>query len=289
MSAIMSLRGALRRGNPVRKRDCFAGLAMTILFASSAFALDIPAQPDGYVTDRAGLLSAPVRTKLEQRLADFERETSNQLLVATFPSLEGDSLEDFSIRLAEKWQAGQQSRNNGIIFLIFPKDHQMRIEVGYGLEGALPDALAGQILNRIVTPHFQAGHFDEGVLEGVTAIQKAVRGEYQDLQTTSQLKPVDWTPFLLLILIVCAVVTVIDLFRFRKYARQNRTYEFRYGFGGWWFRFALLLFILNAIFRIVFYAMMASRGGYYGNRGGFGGFGGGGGGSFGGGGASGRW
>src|SRR3989338_2699027 len=99
------------------------------------FALEIPERPAGYVTDEAGLLSPPVRQRLEYRLADYERKTTNQVVVAAFPSLEGESLEDFSIRLAEKWKIGQAGRDNGAIFLIFKADRKMRIEVGYGLEG----------------------------------------------------------------------------------------------------------------------------------------------------------
>ena len=84
-----------------------------------AQALDIPVRPDGYITDRAGLLSSSVRTQLTQALGEFERETSTQIVVATFPSLENESLEDFSIRLSEKWKVGKKGKDNGVVLLIF--------------------------------------------------------------------------------------------------------------------------------------------------------------------------
>lgn len=160
-------------------RHFFLSSLLVFLFASSALALDIPERPEGYVTDQAHLLSHQTRSQIEQMLQQHEAETSNQVVVATFPSLEDGSLEDFSIRLAEKWKIGQKGKDNGVILLIFKEDRKMRIEVGYGLEGALPDAAAGQIIQNVIVPNFRAGKFDQGILEGVQAILQAVQGEYQ--------------------------------------------------------------------------------------------------------------
>jgi uncharacterized protein len=146
---------------------------------SALFALQVPPRPDGYVTDRAGLLSPAVRESLETSLRAFEEKTSNQVVVATFPSLEGDSLEDFSMRLAETWKAGQKQKDNGVVFLIFRDDRKIRIEVGYGLEGVLTDALSGQIIRQVVAPYFRKGDYSGGILAGTDAIMKATQGEYK--------------------------------------------------------------------------------------------------------------
>ena len=153
--------------------------AVLLLSSPILFALEVPQRPDGYVTDRAELLPASVRADLEIALRAFEDKTSNQVVVATFPSLEGDSLEDFSIRLAEAWKAGQKRRDNGVIFLIFKNDRKIRIEAGYGLEGVLTDALSGQIISEVVVPYFRKGDYSGGILAGTDAIMKATQGEFK--------------------------------------------------------------------------------------------------------------
>lgn len=150
-----------------------------VFLPAIAFALQVPPRADGYVTDRAGLLSPFEKANLEAILRAFEEKTSNQVVVVTFPSLEGESLEDFSMQLAETWQAGQKKRDNGVIFLIFKNDRKMRIEVGYGLEGVLTDATSGQIINQVVAPYFKKGDYQGGIFAGVDAIMKATQGEFK--------------------------------------------------------------------------------------------------------------
>ena len=145
----------------------------------SSFALEIPQKPQGYVSDYAGMLSASERRNLEEKLARFERETSNQLIVATFPGLEGEALEDYSIRLAEAWKPGQKGKDNGVILLVFKKDREVRIEVGYGLEGSLPDAVAKQIIENEIIPEFRRGNFSGGIEKAVEAVIATTRGEYR--------------------------------------------------------------------------------------------------------------
>ncbi|MBI2343552.1 MAG: TPM domain-containing protein [Deltaproteobacteria bacterium] len=267
------------------------------LCVTAAFALEVPKTPDGYVTDRAQVLSPGVEQQLERELQRYEAATSNQIVVATFPSLEEESLEDFSIRLTEAWRVGHVKKDNGVMLLIFPNDRQLRIEVGYGLEGVLTDAQADQIIRTVITPQFREGHFDAGVVRGVQAITEVIAGEFS-AQTEGghrTMSPGDLAHLRVqgrvlarLIGGLVMVLFLLDLIRYLRYRRSHATYRGRYSFWGWWFRFAVLLFVLNMLFRVVFYALLVSRGGMYGGRSGFGGFSGGGG-SFGGGGASGRW
>lgn len=252
-------------------------------FLPSAFAaLKIPAKPDGYVTDSASLLSPAVRTRLENTLRLFEEKTSSQVLVAIFPGLEGESLEDFSIRLAEAWKPGQKMRDNGILFLIFRDDRRIRIEVGYGLEGALTDAVSASIIRDVVAPHFRAGNFDQGVELGAAAILEAVKGEYTAVEKTAQTSQDDGLLQGLAFLFLLAAG--VDFSRYLFYRSSHRTYAERYGFWEWFFLFSILWLLLRAF--------LTSRGGYSGRSGGWssgsGGYSGGGG-RFGGGGASGGW
>jgi uncharacterized protein len=131
-----------------------------------------------YVTDNTGTLNSSQLKSLESKLAGFEKETSNQVVVWMEPSLEGGSLEDRSYDIAEQNGIGQKSKNNGVLLYIAKSDRKLRIEVGYGLEGALTDALCDQIIRKEITPQFKKGNFYEGINAGVDAIIKATKGEY---------------------------------------------------------------------------------------------------------------
>lgn len=148
-----------------------------VLLPALASALDVP-QLRGYVNDYAGILSAGTVRQLEETLAGFERSDSTQVVVLTVPSLEGDDLEMFSIRVAEAWQIGQKGKDNGVILLVAKVERKVRIEVGRGLEGTLTDLVSGRIIRGEITPRFRQGDFDGGVVAGVSAIMAVVKGEY---------------------------------------------------------------------------------------------------------------
>lgn len=163
-----------------RFRICwFLSFALLLLLgAADIFALEVP-RLKGRVNDYAGMLSSATEQQLEAALAEFERTDSTQIVVLTIPSLEGDSLEDFSMRVAESWKIGQKGLDNGAILLISKNDRKLRIEVGYGLEGKLTDLMAGRIIRDVITPQFKAGQFDQGIVEGVQAMIQTTRGEYE--------------------------------------------------------------------------------------------------------------
>jgi uncharacterized protein len=214
----------------------------------------------GRVTDLAGLLDAATRDGLERQLAAYEAKTSQQFAVLIIPSLEGDPIEDFSIRVVEKWKLGKAKEDNGLLLLVVPKDRKVRIEVGYGLEGNITDALSSRIVRQIIRPAFRRGAYAEGIVTAVEALMQAGSGE-----VVRALPPAD----------------------------DEALAEERGG-GAW----ILILLVLLLVFgpRFFWPALWASgAGGGFGGRprggGGFGGGGGfsGGGGGFGGGGASGDW
>lgn len=158
---------------------------MVLLMPLAAHALDVPALR-GRVNDYAEMLSSSTEGQLDLLLQDLEASDATQIVVLTIPSLDGDSLEDFSIRVAEQWKIGQKNLDNGAILLIAKSDRKLRIEVGYGLEGRLTDLLAGRIISNIIVPHFKAGQTDQGVIAGVQAMVGVVRGEFTATQAPSR-------------------------------------------------------------------------------------------------------
>ncbi len=136
----------------------------------------------GRVNDYASMISPEAEREINEKLALLEKNESTQVVVLTVDSLEGEPLEDFSIRVAEAWKMGQKEYDNGVLLLVAKKDRKVRIEVGYGLEGALTDLTAGRIVDNEMVPLFAKGSFDEGFVRGVDLIIATVKGEYSALQ-----------------------------------------------------------------------------------------------------------
>ena len=145
----------------------------------------IPPAPAAYFNDYAQAVSAGTAAQLNSLLEDHERQTSEQIVVAVFPKMQSDSsIEDYTVRVARAWKVGQKDTKNGAVLFVFVQDHKMFLQTGYGLEGALPDALCKRIIDEEIAPRFKAGDFDGGLTAGVTAILQATRGEYKGNGTT---------------------------------------------------------------------------------------------------------
>jgi uncharacterized protein len=176
-------------------RSLLSIILLLLLSSVPAVALDIP-RPDGYVNDTAGLISQGAVLKLEQFLRDFEKSDSTQITVLTIPTLDGEVLEDYALKVLENWQIGQKGKDNGALLLVAKAERKVRIEVGYGLEGRLTDLLSGRIIDNEITPRFKQNDYDGGIISGVVAIAEAVRGEYTGTgRTTGKKKkssPLGW-------------------------------------------------------------------------------------------------
>lgn len=151
---------------------------LLLLIAPQASALD-PPKLQGYVNDYAHMISGSARVNLEEELNAFEQSDSTQLVILTIPSLEGETLEDYSIKVVEAWRLGQAQKDNGILLLVSKNDRKIRIEVGRGLEGRLTDLMAGRIIDLVIKPRFRSEDFDGGITAGVTSLIDATRGEFK--------------------------------------------------------------------------------------------------------------
>lgn len=253
-----------------------------------AGAQDFPVKPTGFVNDYGNMISQDMQNRLEQVLAVYRDSTSNVIVIATFPDLQGIPVEEFATKVFNTWRMWEGDRYNGVLILASRNDRKLRIEVGYGLEGAIPDALAGRIIQNEMAPRFRSGDFDGGFASAVLAVMKASRGEYQG---TGQKRSGDGgfsiDAFIVLFLLAMfLILVVIPLSRAGK--RKGRTY----GRSGVDVAPWIIANILSDIARASHHHNRrggGGSGGGWGGGGGFGGFGGGGGFGSGGGGASGGW
>lgn len=171
---------------------------LAALFVSAALlwswssAAPLPPSPSPrYVQDDAKWLGANAYSALNLKLEQFERETSNQLIVGIYPQLpSGEELFDYSQRIFDAWMPGQKKKDNGVLLLVFAADRKIRIHTGYGLEGALPDARAGRIIREVIAPGILAGNREKAIDSGVDAIIASLRGEYFGDGGTNQIGPV---------------------------------------------------------------------------------------------------
>src|SRR5882757_5851943 len=250
-------------------RSVVVGLYV-VLFSHSLDAEVIPPKPSAYFNDYAGVVSKEAAPRFNEQLAQFERETSNQVVAAVFRKMQSDSdIADYTQRVAQAWGVGQKERRNGVVLFVFIEDRKMFIQVGYGLEGALPDATTFDITERRMKPLFRAGNYEAGLATGIDLICKAIRGEYKGSgKTVAERKGAGGAVTGLLPFIIFVIVLIILSRLFRKLGGYG--YSSRGGGGP---------------------VFIPSGGGWSsggGNGGGFSGFGGGGG-SFGGGGAGSSW
>ncbi|MSS73245.1 MAG: TPM domain-containing protein [Candidatus Latescibacteria bacterium] len=196
--------------------------AFVCAHASRGQALEVPFLA-GRVNDTARMLSPQTVAELEAALKAHEDSTSNQVVVLTVSSLEGEALEDYSMKVAETWKIGQKGRDNGVILLVARDDRKVRIEVGGGLEGALPDITCGQIIRHEIVPRFRDGDYDVGVRNGTLAILSAIGGTYAPRAGSS--RPGRTSQVVPLLLFMGVIGLFAALKRFRTGSRSR---------GGWW-------------------------------------------------------
>jgi uncharacterized protein len=153
-----------------------ATVIFLLLGSGLVSALDVPPLR-GRVNDYAGVMSQEQARTMESQLAQFEQDTSHQVAVLTIPTLDGEDIEGFGIRVAENWKVGKKGFDNGVILVVAVKDRRLRLEVGYGLEGVLPDATAKTIISDYIVPRFRAQDYPGGIISGIDAVLKVIKRE----------------------------------------------------------------------------------------------------------------
>ncbi|WP_263831990.1 TPM domain-containing protein [Sulfurospirillum oryzae] len=279
----------------------FKSFILGLLCASALWgAITFPTPNNSHIVDEAGLFSASQKVSLEGTLSAHESATTNQIVVVTLTSLQGYDIADFGYQLGRAWGIGTKEHNNGVLLIIAPNERKVRIEVGYGLEGSLPDATASSIIQNTILPAFKAKNYFEGANNGITAIISAIKGEYKADETTQKSSHHSFVvPILFFFFMVFNAMLSLNLSSRRKLFPSL----FISAIAGIisWFIFSMIVFsilITCAVFLLSYVGgafgggtlpnSWGSSSGGSSSSGGFGGFSGGGG-SFGGGGASGSW
>lgn len=250
-------------------RICLLTIVLFLVPALLAVSPPVPDMPANYVVDLANVLDQNTEAKLNAILLELEQKTTAQVVVLTIDSLEGESLEDFSISLAhDRWKLGQKGKDNGVLILIAMKDRKYRFEVGYGLEGVLPDSMVGSFGRTYLQTYFRKGDYSIGVyLATVAVVQTIARDSGVSIGGMPRLRPAS-----------------------RGADERRKASPLQIIFGILFFIAAVILFIKHPwLFLLLLMGGRGGRGGWSGGGFGGGGFGGGGGGGFGGGGASGGW
>jgi uncharacterized protein len=188
---------------------CLSFLVLPLLFfgAQEASGLTVPAL-SGHINDTASLLSNRAVQDLERMLSEFEHTDSTQIVVLTIGSLEGEDLQEFSLKVAENWKIGQKGSDNGAILVIARDEKKIRIEVGRGLEGKLTDLTSGRIIREKIRPRFSKGDFDGGVKEGLSSMIDAVRGEFKASKSGTYRSQGSGIPTILTLLVFLLILLV---------------------------------------------------------------------------------
>jgi uncharacterized protein len=201
------------------RRPIFASIVVLFLAASLVAALEIPPLR-GRVNDYAGVMSQDQVRSLESQLAQFDQETGHQVAVLTVPTLEGEDIEGFSIRVAESWKIGKKGFDNGVILVVAVKDRRLRLEVGYGLEGVLPDAIAKTITSNYIVPRFRSQDYAGGIIAGIDAVLKVIKKE--PLPESARRKDRDQGSQLNSIAMFIITLAVFGLMAFASTARRRK-------------------------------------------------------------------
>lgn len=242
-----------------------------LLFAAAVFAEDDFPRPTGFVNDSADILTSAEENTITEIAEALERDTDSEIAVVTVRTVKPQTIEEYSVKLFSKWGIGKRDKNNGVLLLVSVDDREVKIEVGYGLEGILPDGKCGEIIRRYIIPEFKNGHYGDGIIAGVSEIAGVISGKRIGRAGVAQIPTpmpeivteIKDSAFLFIVILIIFSFIVLGILQSRILSRRHWSGHH----GGW-----------------------TGSCGSYGSGGfGGGGFGGFGGGSSGGGGAVGRW
>ena len=209
---------------------CFT-LLLFLAQSATGMAETLPSKPAGYFNDYAGVVDRATALRFNEQLAQFERETSNQIVVAVYRTMQSESsVDDYTQRVAQTWGVGQKGRKNGAVLFVFVENHQMFIQTGYGLEGVLPDATCWDITHNIIAPQFKKGDYAAGLGAGIQAMMQAARGEFKGTgKTHTEESGNHSSSFPIGLVIFFLILFFVIVPRFRRAGRRGYGYT---GVGG---------------------------------------------------------
>lgn len=260
-----------KKSEPFRSQilRCYLSILVFALLPFTLLAQDFPSQPTGMVSDFANVFTSSEQQQLETKLRNYRDSTTNVIAVATLPDLKGYDIQQVGTQLFNEWRMWHEERYNGVLLLIAPNERKIRIEVGYGLEGAITDAMSSRIIREVITPEFRSGNYYAGIDKATSIMIDLAEGEFEgSLPKSSSSGDDDFVSTIIFILFI--IYVIYSIFR-RGGGGRGRRRRRTLGSGGF------------------IWVGEGSSGGFSGGGGGFGGFSGGGGFGSGGGGASGGW
>jgi len=213
-------------------KNIVISFVLLLLFATSVVAYYDLGSPEGYVNDYTNTLTYEQKDALESKIAAFEQESTNEIAVVIIDSMKGDYIENFAVKLFESWGIGKEKEDNGVLILVSMSERQMRIEVGYGLEGSLTDAQASWIIKNVMVPNFKENKYYEGIDQSVDKIIAITKGEFEVPEEDS-ISPLTVLVFIVILILGVAIAVIILKKKYPNWEGWDTDSSSSSSFGGW--------------------------------------------------------
>ena len=213
-------------------KNIVISFVLLLLFATPVIAYYDLGSPEGYVNDYTNTLTYEQKDALESKVSTFEQESTNEIAVVIIDSMKGDYIENFAVKLFESWGIGKEKEDNGVLILVSMSERQMRIEVGYGLEGSLTDAQASWIIKNIMVPNFKENKYYEGIDQSVDKIIAITKGEFEVPEEDS-ISPLTVLVFIVILILGVAIAVIILKKKYPNWEGWDTDSSSSSSFGGW--------------------------------------------------------
>lgn len=213
-------------------KNIVISFVLLLLFATSVVAYYDLGSPEGYVNDYTNTLTYEQKDALESKVSTFEQESTNEIAVVIIDSMKGDYIENFAVKLFESWGIGKEKEDNGVLILVSMSERQMRIEVGYGLEGSLTDAQASWIIKNVMVPNFKENKYYEGIDQSVDKIIAITKGEFEVPEEDS-ISPLTVLVFIVILILGVAIAVIILKKKYPNWEGWDTDSSSSSSFGGW--------------------------------------------------------
>ena len=213
-------------------KNIVISFVLLLLFATSVVAYYDLGSPEGYVNDYTNTLTYEQKDALESKVSTFEQESTNEIAVVIIDSMKGDYIENFAVKLFESWGIGKEKEDNGVLILVSMSERQMRIEVGYGLEGSLTDAQASSIIKNVMVPNFKENGYYEGIDQSVDKIIAITKGEFEVPEEDS-ISPLTVLVFIVILILGVAIAVMVLKKKYPNWEGWDTDSSSSSSFGGW--------------------------------------------------------